>query len=243
MDGLESFFGMDAGEGMDEAAFEQFKERMKANRAHIQALKKGEQKQKKKEDKLVHIILKFIKGRKKSDLVLLVSRVLEQNMPAAFILAIILLGDEEIQDEVGIHLRLPKEQEKEFARLEAKMTEEKILAEQDQRQTALTEFDAIKRVLPLKIKIALDLWGRGIFEAASAYPYKTLRTALNHEKKISPNLIKLTAHVLFDYFEDNEVEAEYKPVESFCHFSLKGILAKVREKIKEQKELDENEDH
>lgn len=241
MSDFESFFGVDAGEGMDEAAFEQFKERMKANQAGMQALKKGEQKQKKKEDKLIKILLKFIRSHHKTDLVLLVSRVLEQNMPAAFILSVILLGNEDIQEEIGIHLRLPAAQEKELARVETQMAEENHLTanQSSSSQTALTLFGINQHVLPLKIKIALDLWGRNMYESAAAYPYKMLKTALNYEEKISPHLIKLTAHVLFDYFEVHELEADYKAVEEFCEFSLKGILKKVRKEIEAQNELDE----
>lgn len=98
---LESFIGLDQGEGMPEAAFEAFKEKMKAAAAQIAAIRKEEGKQKKKEEELLKILLKFVKNSSKKELVLLISRVLEQNLPANFILAVILLGNEEILKEVG----------------------------------------------------------------------------------------------------------------------------------------------
>lgn len=65
---LESFIGFDGDEGMSEAAFEKFKERMAKAQAQIAAIKKEEKKQKKKEDELVKILLKFIKTSHKKDL-------------------------------------------------------------------------------------------------------------------------------------------------------------------------------
>lgn len=58
---LESFGGFDTGEGMDEAAFEAFKEKMKRTAAQIAAIKKEEKKQKKSEQDLTAILLKFVK--------------------------------------------------------------------------------------------------------------------------------------------------------------------------------------
>ena len=94
---LESFLGLDGGEGMDEGAFEAFKEKMRAAAAQIAAIKKEEKKARKKEDELLKILLKFVKSSHNTELVLLISRCLEQNIPAHFILSIVVLGNEEIQ--------------------------------------------------------------------------------------------------------------------------------------------------
>lgn len=66
MGDFESFAGFDSSEGVDPASFEKFKERIKAAAAQIKALKKGEQKQRKKEEKLIKILLKFVKSSKKT---------------------------------------------------------------------------------------------------------------------------------------------------------------------------------
>ena len=104
---LESFIGYESGEPMSSAALEKLREQMKAAAAQIAAIKKEEKRRKKKEEELLKILLKFVKTSHKKDLVLLISRVLEQNLPANFVLAIILLGNEEIQTEIGQFLMLP----------------------------------------------------------------------------------------------------------------------------------------
>src|SRR5260221_3590095 len=100
MSDLESFFSNDnRSEGMDPAAFERFKERMAAAAAQLKALQKQEQKQKKKEDELVKILLRFIQTGTRRDIMILVSRLLEQNIPAGFIVSLLLISNEDIQRE------------------------------------------------------------------------------------------------------------------------------------------------
>ena len=142
---LESFIGFDAGEGMSEAAFEAFKEKMKAAAAQIAAIKKEEGKQKKKEEELHKILLKFIQNSGKKDLTLLISRALEQNIPANFIMAMILLGNEDIQREVG-----------HFIMLSAAQEEQSESQQQNSNSQALTFFDEEDKTTPLKIKIIFE---------------------------------------------------------------------------------------
>jgi len=63
MSEFEFFGGMGGADKMDPASFEKFKERLQAAAAQIAALKIGEQKQRKKEEKLIQILLKFVKDR------------------------------------------------------------------------------------------------------------------------------------------------------------------------------------
>jgi len=103
---LEEFHGFDQNDKMDAASFEKFKEKMRRAAAQIKAIKREETKRKKKEEELVKILLRFIKTSDKKDLVLLISRTLERNIPANFILAAVLLGNEDVQKEVGEYLML-----------------------------------------------------------------------------------------------------------------------------------------
>ena len=105
MSDLESFGGMDAGgDQMSAAAFEKFKERMKAAAAQLKALQAGEQKQKKTEDELIKILLKFITSGKKRDILMLVLRLLEMNVPAGFIVSLLIISNQEIQQELNLKL-------------------------------------------------------------------------------------------------------------------------------------------
>lgn len=167
---LEEFQGFEQGDKMDAASFEKFKERMKAAAAQIQAIKKEEKKRKKKEDELVKILLKFIQHSQKRDLVLLISRSLERNIPANFLLAIVLLGNEDIQKEVGEFLMLPGMKEQ----IESTMS-----ARNDQNPHALMFFQDDES-LPLKVRIEVDHWMSNMLYQASESPGKLLSTAYDY---------------------------------------------------------------
>lgn len=199
---LESFIGLDQGEGMSEAAFEAFKEKMKAAAAQIAAIRKEEGKQKKKEEELLRILLKFVKNSSKKELVLLISRVLEQNIPANFILAIILLGNDEILKEVGHFALLTDSGRPESSHNSQASDSERSEPAPDVSQnsdnhssqaehqksnnpqsTALIFFSQNDESMPLKIKIELDNWIKNLLFQAEENPQKLLRNAYDVEMR------------------------------------------------------------
>jgi hypothetical protein len=202
---LESFIGLDKGEGMSEAAFEAFKEKMKAAAAQIAAIKKEEGKQKKKEKELVKILAKFVKTSQKKELVTLISRALEQNIPANFILAIILLGNEDIQKEVG-----------EFLMLES--------GKDPLKNKELIFFGEKDESLPLKIKIELDNWIKNLMFQAEENPQKLSKTAQGNN-----TLIQLATFIIRDFLEQNNISEAHEKLNNFAKFIIKGILTKIDE--------------
>lgn len=226
---LESFIGLDQGEGMDPASFEKFKERMGRAQAQIAAIKKEEGKQKKKEDKLFKILLHFVKHSHKRDLILLISRCLEHNLPANFILAIVLLGNPEIKEAVGNFLMLEGQ---------APSADEKAMVFFREDQT-----------LPLKVRIEIDAWMKGLLNQAEETPQKLLKTAyrieiIKHEpehfgadpeieekKDVRKELVELVAYVLGDFFKQNNQEDKLANLNQFAHFILSGILKKTQENL------------
>ena len=226
---LEFFSGFNQSEGMDEASFERFKERMKRAAAQIKALKKEEKRRKKKEDELIKILLRFIQTSHKKELILVISRALEQNLPANFILAIVLLGNEDIQKEIGDYLMLKG----------PKIEEENALP-----------FFREDKTLPLKVKIEIDQWIKNIIYQAGESPQKLLRYAYDVEevtvededetrkvKVISKRLTQLTAHVIFDFLKQNGIEEDIVKLKEFSHFLMKGILKKTQEDLESRPEL------
>lgn len=250
---------------MDPASFEKFKERMKAAAAQIQAIKKEEKKRKKKENELVKILLKFIQHSQKKDLVLLISRTLEKNLPANFILAIVLLGNEDIQKEVGEFLMLPDMKDKIEAAMNAKDAQGNASSDQVPLSRSLVFFQD-DASLPLKVRIEVDQWISNILYQASESPTKVLQYAFDYievedeemenedsedeeisifggenkknlRKIVCRPLVKLAAHVMFDFLQQNTIEEDILKLEEFSEFILKGILAKTREDIENRKEL------
>lgn len=231
---LESFIGMDSGEPMSAASLEKLRERMKAASAQIKQIKKEEKKQKKKEYDLLKILLKFVKTSHKKDLTLLISRVLEINVPANFVLTIILLGNKEIQEAVGKYL---------------------MLSTPTSEDKSLIFFGQKDETLPLKIKIELDHWVKDLLFQAEEYPQKLIKTAYKidyielekeyefeeskyeEKKSIQPPLIELIAFVVQDFLKQNEISEPNKKIKEFALFILKGILTKTEESYSQRKLL------
>lgn len=250
---LESFLGFDQGEGMSESAFEAFKEKMKAAAAQIAAIRKEEGKQKKKEEELLKILLKFVKNSSKKELTLLISRVLEQNIPANFILAIILLGNEEILKEVGHFALLTGSERSESSHNHSSQAE---YQKSDHPQSAaLIFFSQNDETMPLKIKIELDNWIKNLLFQAEENPQKLLRNAYDVEMRelqkewdfeeskyekietIKPVIIQLLAFVMRDFLEQNELSQAYEKLYDFARFIFTGILNKTKEGLDDRKML------
>lgn len=243
---LESFVGFDTGEGMSEAAFEKFKEKMAQAAAQIAAIKKEEKKQKKKEEDLLKILLKFVKSSKNRELTLLISRVLEQNIPANFILAIIILSHKEIRKELGSFSVLGKGEE-----VGTQLQGGTPAPETEEQAEKSLIFFQEDQTLPLKIKIELDNWLKGLLFQAEETPQKLLKTAYDIEfiekdegkqeekKTIKRILIQLITFIIREFLEQNKINEPYKKLFKFSEFITKGILDKTRENLENRKMIGE----
>jgi len=214
---FEMFGGMDeGGEGVDPAAFEKFKERVKAASAQIKADKKKEQKQKKKEDQLIKILLQFVKKDNKRDIMLLIARLLEQNIPPLFILSIVLLGHKDVGKELGIDLAKPL--------LEGEK------AVDDKSLVSFTE----DMTLPLKAKAEIDNWMKYILKTAMEEPQKIYKRCLNADETTKLPLLQLTSFILRDYLHSMQIESDYEKLKEFSDFFLSAVMKRLKEmKVKE----------
>lgn len=238
MSGLDSFFGFDdADSGLSAEAIEAFKERMRKNAAHIKALKKGEQKQKKKEDKLIAVLIKYIQSGQKPHIVSLIAKLLADNMPAALILSIISLGNPEMQREIEVSFALPEGMRNEPALKEVNKTP-------GQSNTALTHHFG-NSALPLEIKIAMELWFQAISEAMDNYPHKTLDTACElderQQKKLKLNVIQLGTLILRDFLDEKGVVQTTDNLREFIRLIFADMIKKIEAKTDQQKQLNEGQ--
>jgi hypothetical protein len=220
MSDLESFAGFnDRNEGMDAAAFERFKERMAAAAAQLKSIQAGEQKQRKKEDELIKLLLKFIQSGQNRDILLLVSRLLEQNVPASFILSILLINNAFIQQELGLKL-LPAGK-----------------IENTSAQTLPDQYMG-NQAIPLKIKIAIDAWLQEIAKYASEKPQRLLATILESDGQLKRSLIQLAILCLQDFLRENGLQPNYESLKGFIKLMLQGIIKKIQEELKNRKQLE-----
>ena len=221
MSDVESFSGADdRSEGMDAAAFEKFKERFAAAAAGLKALQKQEQKQRKKEDELIEILRKFIQTGTKQEIMLLVVRLLEQNIPAAFIVSLLLINNEDIQKELGIKLLPPG-----------------AVAAEKAHALTLPDHYMNGEILPLKIKIAIDSWAHEIVERSQEYAHRILETVLDQEGIIKLAVTQLAVFCLRDYLQEQGINLDYDILKNFVSLMLEGIMKKVDEEFKNRKRI------
>ncbi len=228
MGDLEFFGGLDTGgESFDPAAFERFKERMKRAAAQLKAQQKTEQKQKKTEDELIKILIKFIKSGKKKDQLILVTRLLEMNVPAGFIVALLLISNAEIREELKINL-LPSA---------VKEIQQGVVEESFSDDNSLPDVYIGGEVLPLKIKIAIANWINEITKKANDHPHKVIKTLLDDEEVIQLSAVQLGAFCLRDFLEQNQIAFKYEQIKDFVSFFLSDIIKKTAKDLKNRKEL------
>jgi len=205
---LESFVAPDSNEGMSEAAFEAFKEKVKKAAAQMAAAKKKEKKIKKKEDDLAAILVKFIKTSDKKELVLLISRALEQEVPANFVLALILLGNSHVHQ-----------------------SESKIKVTNEEE---LTFFNQGTK-LPLEAKLQLDEWVKNILVSLEEKTKKIVKNSqLQNDEEaptIKPELTKLVHYTTREFLNKANVEPQAINYKKLTNFVLKISMDHAKEII------------
>ncbi|MCA9373967.1 MAG: hypothetical protein R3B71_02335 [Candidatus Gracilibacteria bacterium] len=222
MSDFESFGGFDAGrESFDPAAFERFKERMKAAAAQLKAIQKQEKKQKKSEDELIKILIKFIKTGKNKEILLLVSRLLEMNAPAAVIVGLLLISNPDIQQQLGLALLPSGETEKQVS-----------------QQANLPDLYIGGAMLPLKVKIAMVSWVNEINKKVNDHPHRTIKTLIDENDQVHLTAVQLGSFCLRDFLEEQGVPHEYDQLKEFVRFFLSDIIGKAREELKNRKEIE-----
>lgn len=219
MSDLEFFGGPDAGgESFDAAAFERFKERMKRAAAQLKALQKTEQKQRQTEDELIKILLKFIKTGKKKDQLILVTRLLEMNVPAGFIVSLLMISSPEIQAELKVSLLTPAGME---------------------TMRNLPDTYIGGKILPLKVKIAIAKWINEITKRVGDNPHKIIKTVLDKDDMACLTAVQLGSFCLREFMEENGVRHEYEQIKDFVSFFLSDIIGMAKADLEGKKELTE----
>lgn len=215
---------------MSASAFEALREKMKAASAQMAAIKKEEKKQKKPEDELIKILSHFIQTSHKRQLVLLISRVLEKNIPANFVIAIILLSNDELKPAVGKQFVLPAP---ETAEGESEVTPD---------EKALIFFTDDDETVPLQAKITLDNWVKTLLIQAEERPQKLLKNAYEYDedknKNITHPLIRLAAFIVEEFASQKHIETADLNLNEFAEFLLTGVLNKTQEGIDNRKNLE-----
>ena len=173
-----------------------------------------------------------------------------------------MLGNQDIQAEAGVRLALPEE---DMTRLEAA---EAARGDIQTDERGIVIFGDNPSLLPLKVRIGIDLWAKNLTAAGMGNPHKVLnsvysalhpkdmqlseippRRQLSKERsihdeaapQIRETVVKTAAYVVNEFVTENQVEGQYGQIYDFAHFLLKGILRKIEESL-ENLELRASED-
>lgn len=215
MSSLESFFGLEDSEGAgSEEAAEKFREQMRKSAAAAKAIAAHQSNQKKKEDKLARIFIKFLQNKAKSDIIFLIVRLLEQNVPGAFILAILLLSDQELEKDLEVDL--------------------KKRSQEIQKENQLLETFESDESVPQSIKAELNAWGEEILKAGLIMPNKTLDAVLTPDQKLKSLVLDLIEYSLLEYFDRHTMSFNEDKIKQFALISIQSVLIKLREEAKKQ---------
>jgi len=211
---LENFFGLEEGESQGSAeAAEIFREKMRKNAKAIKAMAKNQQKQKQKEDKLAKILIGYLRDQSKSDIVYLIIRLLEQNIPGAFILAILMIADPRLEQQLEVDLK------------------------ENSNETLMQSFSGVA-TLPENIKAELNAWGDEILKAGLLRPQKTLDSVLTPEHKLKSLVLDLIDFALEEYFERTGLNFSEDKIRKFALLAVQSVLIQLKDTAEKQSDTE-----
>lgn len=219
-DDLESFRPSEAGgqDKISEQAYEKFQEQMRQTAERLKALQKGEQKRKKKEDRLQKILTEFWKKRAKTGVVAGAVKLLAENIPPLFVLGILILTDQESLEEAR-----------------------KILQEEGRRLGVLSFDEEDLEFVPEANGVLAD-WMNVVAEYAGRDPIKFLNTIKNQDKKLKYIVVEFTEKVLKEYFDEKGMESDRENLNQFAVIVIQKVVEAVQQNAEHLEHLHENED-
>ena len=215
---LESFFGLDTDSSGSAESREKFQEMMRESAKAAKAISGHQAAQKAQEDKLAKILMRYMKDAGKSDIVFLVIKLLQENVPGTFILAVLSIADPDMEKEL---------------RASFDATHEVLIEKQD---SSLSTF-AGEAFIPEEIKLELNAWGDAILKAGLLLPGKTLQNVLTPELKLKSLVLDLLQFALEEFLERHGIEFSEERIRQVCLLSIQMVLVKLREVAKEKSDI------
>lgn len=222
-------FGAPAAKEQDEKSDEQFREEMKRTQQAMQQLQKEEGKARAHDNNLAQIIVQFLSQQSGgTDLFLLISRCVAQDIPSELIIAVLSLVDRKASEEIG---NILKEAKKEMALVVPQYSE--------------------VHVLNAAQKKVIDEWIGNISMAAGSKPHRTLESVLLKSavkntgeivREISPPLVQLSAFIMRYYLAMQQTQVELETLRDFMQNVYFKIIQDLEEMVQGQKQLEKNED-
>lgn len=211
---LESFFGLETeGAGSPESR-EKFQEQMREAARAVKNMTAHQAAQKAKEDKLAQLLVRLMRDTGKSDIVFLVVKLLEENVPGAFILGILCIADAEMENELS-----------------------------EKYSNVTSQESALKTIpgeefIPDDIKKKLNSWGEGILFAGLMMPGKTLQTVLTPDQKLKSLILDLLQFSLEEYFQRHGLEFSEERIRQVALLSIQSVLLQLRTETQKRTDVE-----
>lgn len=227
MSDLEHFGGASEGsEGMSEAAMEAFREQMRAAAQQVKQLQKGEQKRKKKEEKLAALLTQFLQRKSgRSDLAFLAAHVLALNIPPAFVLSVLLLGDRESQQELTM---AAKEDDK---GLEVEVVSGEVIKnitlDEDELALLRTEDEAQSQLIIDEVLVWIEI----LYIQARNDQIRIIRNGYDEEHRIQPSISEYMSAVMKHFMTDNGMNIPPENIETLTRNILHKLFSALEENL------------
>ena len=216
-------FGAPAAKEHDEKSDEQFREQMAKAQQARQQLQKEEGKARAHDDQLAQIIMHFLAQSGNTDLFLLISRCVAQNIPSEIIIAVLSLVDRKASEEI-----------------------ERILKEADKTALVVPDHSDIHSLSGVQ-KQTIDEWLQNILTSAASKPHRTLETVLIKRtaegsmeiiKEISPHFVQLSAFILRNHLSMQGTQVEYEKLRDFMQTVYVKMIQDLENMVQGQAKLE-----
>ena len=205
-----------------EGSDEKFQEEIKKAQKAAKQLKKEEGKAKGNDNALAAIIVQFLGDPNNTDLFILISRVVAQNIPSELIIAILSLIDESAHKEVKGLLEAGKDSGA------SKHTDLEVHQKAD--------FNSLS---PAQKK-AIDSWILDLSNVAAKKPHQILETIIipTPQRQLSPMPIQLSTFILRKYLEKHQVDIEFEMLRDFMQKFFVELIKNLESLLEGQKKLE-----
>lgn len=222
-------FGAPAAKEHDEKSDEQFREQMKRAQKAMQQLQKEEGKARVNDDQLAQIIVQFLsqQGSGGTDLFLLISRCVAQDIPSELIIAVLSLVDRQASEVIA---NIVKEAKQGAA-------------------LVVPQYKGVDTLNPAQKK-AIDDWIKNITATTAHKPHRTLDSVLVKSvsktgeliHEISAPFVQLSAFIMRNYLAMEDTHVDIKKLRDFMENVYFRMIQDLEEMMQGQKKIEGKEE-
>lgn len=224
-------FSAPAAKEASEQSQEQFREQMRQAQAALKQLKKEEGKAKAQDSRVAQVIVQFINDPKNTDLFLLISRCVADDIPSELILAVLALVDQDSYQETEKFLQGPDGQ-----------------VHEPQQALTVSDKEHLSSLPPLQRQL-IDIWIAHIVQVASKRPHRCLAALVKQrlvkdedgEKKaireVSPAFVQLSAFIMRRFFAAQQVVIEFEELHGFMQVTYVRLVSHLEALVQNQKQI------